>query len=235
DTWAPDVVIASDDNAAKQLIVAHYKDSSTPFLFCGVNWDASVYGFPTKNVTGMVEVAPVIDLISFLKQYSDGVRIGYLGADVVSERKEVNHYKKVLGLTFEKGYLVDSFSEWKEAYLDLQNSVDFIILLNPIALKGWNKSEAETFVETHSEIPSGSTTKMLRTFVMMSFSRIAEEQGIWAGERALEVISGKKIEDIPVTHNKRSSKYLNLKLAKKLNIVFPATYMDSVILVEEGF
>ncbi|MCP4297952.1 MAG: hypothetical protein GY786_20380 [Proteobacteria bacterium] len=58
DTWAPDVVIASDDNAAKQLIMTHYKNSSTPFLFCGVNWDASVYGFPTRNVTGMVEVAP---------------------------------------------------------------------------------------------------------------------------------------------------------------------------------
>gem|GEM_PF-5859444 len=25
------------------------KDSKIPFVFCGINWDASVYGFPCSN------------------------------------------------------------------------------------------------------------------------------------------------------------------------------------------
>ena len=56
--YKPDVVIASDDNAAKYLIAPYYKDSEQPFVFCGVNWDAGVYGFPTANITGMVDSHP---------------------------------------------------------------------------------------------------------------------------------------------------------------------------------
>lgn len=52
----PDVVIASDDNASKYLIVPYYKGSKLPFVFCGVNGDAEVYGFPYRNITGIVEV-----------------------------------------------------------------------------------------------------------------------------------------------------------------------------------
>ena len=53
--FKPDVVIAGDDNASKYLVVPYYKDASLPFIFCGVNWDATGYGFPFKNVTGMLE------------------------------------------------------------------------------------------------------------------------------------------------------------------------------------
>jgi hypothetical protein len=57
--WQPNVIITSDDNAAKHLIKAHYKDSKLPFVFCGVNWTISEYGFPYSNVTGIIEVAPL--------------------------------------------------------------------------------------------------------------------------------------------------------------------------------
>ena len=57
-SWQPDVVITADDNAAKYLIQPYFKDSATPFVFCGVNWTAEEYGFPYSNVTGIVEVVP---------------------------------------------------------------------------------------------------------------------------------------------------------------------------------
>jgi len=49
ESFKPDVVIASDDNAAKFLIVPYYKNSDLPFVFCGVSWDASGYGFPVSQ------------------------------------------------------------------------------------------------------------------------------------------------------------------------------------------
>jgi hypothetical protein len=58
DTWQPDVVIAADDNAAKYVIMAFYKDHRIPFVFCGINWTVEEYGFPYRNATGMIEVAP---------------------------------------------------------------------------------------------------------------------------------------------------------------------------------
>ncbi len=202
DTWKPHVVVASDDNAAKYLIAKYYKNSKTPFIFCGLNWDASLYGFPTQNITGIIEVAPVLELIEFLKKYAEGTDIGYLGADVISERKEINHYKKELGITFKKGYLVDDFTEWKKAYLALQKSVDILILVSHAGIKGWDKKEAEEFVIEHSSIPSGASIQMIRMLAMASFSRIPDEQGIWAGEQALAVLGGKK--NIRDSRNKES-------------------------------
>ena len=86
--FQPDVVIASDDNASKYLIKPFYKDASLPFVFCGINWDASMYGYPYKNVTGMIEVAPVPELLKYLKPYAKGNRIAYIAADVSTARKE---------------------------------------------------------------------------------------------------------------------------------------------------
>jgi hypothetical protein len=63
--FAPDVVIASDDNAQKYLVVPYLLHTGIPIVFCGVNWDASIYGYPTNNVTGMVEV-DLIELFEHL-------------------------------------------------------------------------------------------------------------------------------------------------------------------------
>ena len=48
--WHPDIIVTSDDNAAKYLVVPYLKDADTPIVFCGVNWDAGIYGFPTGNI-----------------------------------------------------------------------------------------------------------------------------------------------------------------------------------------
>jgi len=57
DTWQPDIIITSDDNAAKYIIAPHFKNSDIPIVFSGVNWTVEEYGFPLANVTGIVEVA----------------------------------------------------------------------------------------------------------------------------------------------------------------------------------
>jgi hypothetical protein len=37
DNWQPDIVVTSDDNAAKYLLVPYYKKSTIPFVYCGIN------------------------------------------------------------------------------------------------------------------------------------------------------------------------------------------------------
>lgn len=46
-------------------------------LLC-VNWDASVYGYPYRNVTGMVEVAGARKLVDLLKDFVKGGKVGLL-------------------------------------------------------------------------------------------------------------------------------------------------------------
>ncbi|MEE9356270.1 MAG: hypothetical protein V3U75_11825, partial [Methylococcaceae bacterium] len=68
DKYKPNVLIACDDNAAKYLIEPFYKNSDLPIVFCGINWNASIYGFPFRNMTGIVEVALVSEIIRHLKK-----------------------------------------------------------------------------------------------------------------------------------------------------------------------
>ncbi|WP_320041663.1 hypothetical protein [uncultured Desulfobacter sp.] len=90
ETFRPDVVIASDDNAAKYLIVPYYLNTNLPFVFCGINWDASAYGFPASNVTGMVETSFFETGLATLKQFAKGDRIGFLSSDMESQKKNID-------------------------------------------------------------------------------------------------------------------------------------------------
>jgi len=86
-SWKPDVVITSDDNAAKHLIVPHYSESNLPFVFNGVNWTVEEYGFPFHNVTGIVEVAPIEPMLLEAIKISGGTNGVYIGAETLTEEK----------------------------------------------------------------------------------------------------------------------------------------------------
>jgi len=125
DSWQPDLVITSDDNAAKYLIVPYFKNGEIPFVFCGVNWDASVYGFPASNVTGMIEVQLIEQILNILKQYASGSRIAFLKGDDPSARKEADFFEKRFDLEIDKRFVAD-FTAWKNQYLMLQTDADMI-------------------------------------------------------------------------------------------------------------
>jgi hypothetical protein len=98
-TWEPDVVLLSDDNAAIFLGVPYLLDSQIPVVFCGTNWDASQYGFDKKNnITGMVEVSLIEPLVRLLRQHAKGERLGVIGADTLSDRRDSQYYQTVLGI-----------------------------------------------------------------------------------------------------------------------------------------
>lgn len=234
ESWNPELIITSDDNAAKFLIQPYYSDSEIPVIFCGLNWDASVYGFPTKNVTGMVEVAPVKELLAKLQEYTKGKKIGYLGADNLSESKEINHYKNILRINFEYGKLVKDFESWKKEFLYLQDRVDILILVSFVGITDWNQEEAENFVLENTKIISGTSTKHVSPLAVMSFIRIAEEQGWWSGKMAIDVLNGKPISDIHITTNKNSSVVINMELCRKLNIYLDQNFINNAVILGEG-
>ncbi len=233
DQWQPDVVVASDDNAAKYLIAPYYKNAATPFIFCGLNWDASVYGFPVSNVTGMVEITPLLDTLETIKPYARGNRIGYIGKDVLSARKTFPYYERLLGRPFTDGKLVSTFEEFKQAYLRLQDSVDVLLWMSPIGISGWDERQAEDFILANTKIPSGGLYKHTVRYVLLARTNIAEEQGWWAGKTALRILDGTSPADIPLTRNKESRLYLNMHLADHLGIKFPMDLIEKATLVEE--
>ena len=102
--WQPDVVIVSDDPAMKGVFVPFYKGKQAPpFVFCGVNWDATIYGAPAKNITGMLEVCPIKDLLAEMGKLKSGQRLGYLSSDSLTPKKDLENCAKILGGEHRKG------------------------------------------------------------------------------------------------------------------------------------
>ena len=234
DSWQPDIVVTSDDNAAKFLVVPYLNESTIPIVFCGLNWTATDYGFPRDHITGMVEVNLVKETIAMMKTYARGERIGYIGAKVYSEEKEVEYMHDVLQLNLTDGGLVSDYKQWKKTYLRLQNTVDMIVILDPSAVKGWDDVDAEKFVMENAHVPTGSTADNASIrYTLLGKVKIAEEQGWWAGGTALRILADTPVADIPVTRNKYNKLYLNMKLAKKMGIKFPVELLDKATLLVE--
>ncbi len=232
DFYKPDVVITSDDNAAKYLIVPYYSNSSIPFVFCGINWNASQYRFPSKNVTGMIEVQLIDQLVGYLSPYAKGNRIGSLRSDTMTNRNEAQYLEQQLGATI-KTIFVKDITEWKKQFVQLQNKVDIILLgdIDTLEMDGESKDDVEQFIYDNTKIPTGHWDAWFKKNALITLATIPEEQGEYAGHTALEILEGKSPSDIPLVKNKKAKIFLNMKFAKKLGIIFPLDLIESASIV----
>jgi len=229
EAFKPDLVILSDDPAVKFLLQPFYKDAAIPFVFCGVNWDAGKYGLPYKNATGMVEVALVKELIGSMKEYAKGARVGFLTVDSETERIEGPYYTKALGLSFTKERYVKTMAEWKEAFTAMQGEVDMLFLGNYAGITDWKEEEAAAFALANSKIVSGSIYDFMAPFAMIGFTKVAEEQGIWAAKTSIDILKGAAPASIPVAANKQAKIVVNPKLAAKAGLVFKPELLRNAV------
>lgn len=232
--WRPDIVVTSDDAAAKYLIAPYYRGAKLPFVFCGVNWSAKEYGLPTVNVTGMIEVKPVRETIAALRQFAAGDRLGYLGADNPTNRKNVAAMRALPGVAFRDGALVNSYDDWRREYLRLQKRVDMLIWLATAVVPDWDEAGAQELILNRTRIPSGALISTHVRYTLLGQTEIGEEQGWWSGRTALRILDGTPPNRIPVTTNKQTLLYLNMKLARRLGVKFPMSMVEKAVFVGEG-
>jgi ABC-type uncharacterized transport system substrate-binding protein len=224
--FKPDVVIASDDNASKYIIKAYYKDASLPFVFCGVNWDAGVYGYPYKNVTGMVEVTPIPQILELMKPYAKGDRIGFLGPDILTAHKEADNYRKVFKYELTEYYAKD-FDDWKKGFNDLQGKVDMLIIDSDGGLYKEHADEMKAFVEANAAIPTGAAYDFMSPYALVTYGKVAEEQGAWSADAALKILDGTPPADIPLVKNEKGQLIINARIANKLGTEIPYEIIQS--------
>ncbi len=225
ESFQPDVVIASDDNASKFVIEPYYKNTALPVVFCGVNWDASVYGFPTSNVTGMVEVDGVKELVDLLGQFAKGSRVAMITDDTETSHANDKNYREKLGIPL-KSVFVKSMDEWKQAYTALQESADILVVQNVSGIPDFDPQAAESHALGTAKIPSGAVQGDMMPYAMVGYLKVPAEQGAWSAKAALEIMKGKSPKDIPVAQNKEGEIVVNLKLANAANVEIPYTIVE---------
>ncbi len=232
DSWQPQVVIASDDNAAKYLIVPYFLGGTLPFVFCGVNWNADEYGFPATNVTGMIEIQLIDQILALLRRYAAGNRIAFIKGDDLSARKEAAFFEQHFKLNLDQRFVKD-FSAWKKQYLALQQESDMILIGNHISITGWNDEEAYRFILQKTRVPTGNWDDWMAKFSLVTFANNPEEQGEWAAQTALRILAGTPPADIPIVTNHKARIFLNMELARKLGIKFPIELIERATFTSE--
>jgi len=223
DSWKPDIVITADDNAAKYVIQAHYKNHEIPFVFCGVNWTADEYGFPYNNVTGMVEVAPIYPLLEKVKELIPEARKAiYIGADTLTEKKNQARFEKALS---KQDILLDSaltvtMDDWLDAYTRAQQ-YDFIIVGSKSGIQDWDKEHVVNTVKAQSKKLSVTNHDWMMPYTMLGFTKVPEEQGEWAAQAALSILAGVEISKIAIVPNRKWDIWTNSSLLKTSKIMLP--------------
>jgi ABC-type uncharacterized transport system substrate-binding protein len=223
--YKPDVVIASEDDASKYVVEPYFKNSSLPFVFCGVNHSGERYGYPYKNATGVIELDPIPKLIFSLSRFHFVDKVGYLAEDGTSARINGGVYKTQTRFTCVE-YYVNSMKEWQKAYRRAQDEVDILIIGNVSAIKDWSGEVAMKTILDDSKIPTGSVLEFMAPYTFIGCIKLASEQGHMAAETALRILDGVPVSSIPIGEPMDGKLIVNLEIAKALGIRVPKSYSD---------
>lgn len=215
----PDAIIASDDNAMKYLVVPYLQGGEIPVVFCGVNWSVKQYALTGENITGILEVLPVAELVRTIRPYYPEMRkILVLNENTTTSRKTQPILDTLLGNRGLKvtQALVDDFTEWKEAFVQGNNTQDIIYLQTRGAIKGWEDEEAKRHIEAFIRVPLVTCEEFMMPYAVFGLTQLSEEQGMRAAEMTKRILHGTAPSGIPVAGNRMTKVWLNPRWAGKI-------------------
>lgn len=238
----PQVVIAVDDDAQKYFVKPMLGKTNAQFVFCGVNANPELYGYPSDNVTGILERTYPKQTLQLLKMIYPNANTAVCISDDSSNSNLViprlKHYAAGKMPVKLNGFIQPtSFSQWVKAverYNQDQDVDAFLIPFTNTVKQDWdgeNMSPAEIMMWTNDNAtkpivglwPSAADNGALCAVVVDP-----KEHGTVAALMAKKILAGKKAGQIPMVTNQDGYVIVNLKTAAKLNIDVPFSVLQSV-------
>ena len=228
DSYRPDIVITMDDNAQKYF-AAHYvnRENGPLFVFGGVNADPALYGFPAKNVTGILERPNIAESIKLLQKIVPSVKKMVFISDQSPTTNPFVLYAKSLDLPVEiLDYVqVTTLDEWKQALLKYNGKVDAIGLY---VLRTVTKSQVDSTTISENELIEYLNNNKIPTVgffdsaaaagILCGVSVSMKEQGYAAGSMARQILEGKQPNDFSLEPTKKGRIQINLITADLLGL-----------------
>lgn len=217
----PDVLIVSDDDAARYLAVPYYKDTALPIVFSGLNWSVEEYGFPGQNATGIIETMPLMPMLRQAKRVTrGGEQATFLAANTMAAFKDFLRIQKQaqrLDVNVTTRF-VETQQEWIQAYLELQSSEDFLILGSMADIRGWRHRDPKLIktIQHGTRVPSFTTELSMVCYAVVGYVKVPEEHGRWSGLAALQVLQGVKAVEMPVVNSRHWDMWHSEALAAKV-------------------
>jgi ABC-type uncharacterized transport system substrate-binding protein len=246
DTWKPDLVFASDDDA-QQYIVKHYVNTDIPFVFCAVNAEPEEYGFTrSKNVTGVLERMHFLHTVRLLKQLVPDVHkiaiITDTGKICIPTMKRLKNEESKLPQDVEVAgyYVLDTFEEYKKTVKDLEGKVDALGMLGVFEFKDKNGAnvpleQVQRWTVENSKLPDFTFYRDpvdKGTLCAVTVSGLAQGQA--AGRIARDILSkNRKPASFPMKETGKGLPVVNLARAKKLNLKLDSSVLLTVEVITE--
>ncbi len=215
----PDLLIVSDDNAVKYLVKPHLQDKDMPVVFCGVNWSAAQYDLSDQNITGILELLPVAELLAIMKSYYPSMqKLLVLNENTTTSRKTAQLLDTLfsrigISATHE---LVDDFDSWKAVFKEANLSYDIIYLQTNGAIRGWDHEAALMVIDQHINVPLVTCEDHMMPYSVFGMTQVSREQGTWSAETAKKILRGTRPSEIPISRNHMVNIWFNPGLADKI-------------------
>ena len=231
DTWKPDLVYTTDDNA-QEYVTKYYIDSNIPFVFAGVNADPEKYGFVgTKNITGVLEQEHFVQTVMLLKEVAPGISRIAVIADTdptwegVTRRMKENASTYLPDVQFISYDVIHTFDEYKQKIKAYQTKADALGLLGIHTFKNEKGSnvpwqEVLKWTAYHSRLPDFSFwADRIPYGTLCAVIVSASEQGLAAGRIARGILAeGKSPSSYAIKPTIKGQPMLSLARARKLGI-----------------
>jgi ABC-type uncharacterized transport system substrate-binding protein len=234
-TESPDLLIVSDDNAVKYLVVPNFQNDPMPIVFCGVNWTAEQYDLSHCNITGVLELLPIKEAMLMLKSYYPNMKkLLVLNENTTTSRKTQPLLDTLLidiGLSV-KQELVDDFEAWKSVFIEGSENYDAIYLQTRGAIKNWDHEEALRTIEKHIKVPLVTCEDFMMPYVVLGVTQVSKEQGMKAAEMAKKILKGTNPSEIPVIRNQMTTVWINRSLAEKINFNPDEELLDNARIID---
>ncbi len=233
----PDVIITADDNAQDYVAKAFLGKKRPQVVFCGVNADPALYGFPASNATGIVERPHFIQSFEMLQVIDPKVRtVAIITDDSTTSDQLIKDIKsKDLPLKITAIVQPSTFLQWKQRIQEFQQSADAICIIVYHTVKA--KAGGETIMSPQEVMAWTVENNSKPLFSVASFSveegalfgvvNSGHEQGAAAAKMTRLLLKGEKAENIPIAYPKKGAVFLNIKTAEKMGYDIPYHIIQS--------
>ncbi len=216
----PDLIVAAEDNASKLVMAPYFKNTHIPIVFLGINLDASIYGYPYKNSTGIVEMDGILNLTKAIRAWGAGKEVGMIFSNTHTSTRVLNFIEQRRPEHFESRQ-VDNAQQWFDMMTLFNNNKDYIALDTISGIQGLDHKMALNFIKQHINILVISASSTSRTLAHVGYLTSPAEQGIWTARTVDKVLQGHAINEIPEHISSQYLMYINQTLLNEMHMTLP--------------
>lgn len=217
-----DIVLTSDDNAIKFVVIPFLKEGQTPVVFSGVNWNSEPYQLRMKHITGIEEIAPIQPIIQEIKAINRKAKTAvFLSADNETERADFKYTSKLFetgGMKMDSKF-VKNFEEWKTEFKSAQDKYDVLFLNNDAGITDFNMDAAKKFCQENSKKIAVGVYEWMGGCTAFTMMKDPTEQGEFLADAASKILAGTSPDKILVKKNFRYNPAVTPKIIKKTGLV----------------